>query len=218
MAQNEIIFNFQELPNLGVIFSEVPADILNEIHAEVTDMIETKFKTAIDYRKNLLGHLEHEYELKKCVPSLEEFLLYLTNQYDNRWKYINTRDEIYHMTGTSSLRLVDTWINFQQKHEFNPPHVHTGIFSFALWLKIPYDLKEEENVFPAMTGTPRTSKFSFHYNNVLGQLQHYALDVDTTYEGKLILFPSSLSHSVSPFFTTNEYRISISGNLRMIGK
>lgn len=214
---NEVTFNYQELPNLGVVVAEVPNEILMKIEEEVATLIKSNFKDAIDYRKNLLGHLQHEYELTECKTQLEEYVVYLANMYDLKWKYTSTRDEIYHMTGNESLKLTDLWVNVQQKYEFNPPHVHTGIFSFALWIKIPYNLADEDKVFPEMTGVSRTSKFSFHYNNCLGQLQHYAINVDKSYEGKLVLFPSSLSHSVSPFFTTDDYRISVAGNLRLVG-
>jgi hypothetical protein len=34
----------------------------------------------------------------------------------------------------------------------------------------------------------------------------------------MIMFPSSLNHMVSPFYTSDEYRISISGNLIVSSK
>lgn len=216
MTQEQILVNFDELPNYGVLSAEVPKDILDKLNYEVNKMITQNFVNEIDYRENLLGHLSHEYRLDNCLDILEPFVVYLTELYDSKWNYIQTVDEVYNIAGPKKLKLHDLWVNVQQKHEFNPPHVHTGIMSFALWLKIPYDIDEEEKVFPKMTGAPRTSKFSIHYNNILGQLHHYALRVDKSYEGKILVFPSSLSHSVSPFYTTDEYRISVAGNLRMV--
>ena len=39
------------------------------------------------------------------------------------------------------------------------------------------------------------------------------LPIDKAWEGTMILFPSSLNHNVYPFYTSDDYRISISGNL-----
>jgi hypothetical protein len=38
-------------------------------------------------------------------------------------------------------------------------------------------------------------------------------DVDNTWEGKMALFPADLNHIVYPFYTSEDYRISISGNV-----
>jgi hypothetical protein len=37
--------------------------------------------------------------------------------------------------------------------------------------------------------------------------------VDKTFEGKMLFFPATLSHSVNPFYTSDDYRISIAGNI-----
>ena len=39
------------------------------------------------------------------------------------------------------------------------------------------------------------------------------IPVEKGWEGKLVMFPSLLMHSVTPFRTSDDYRISISGNL-----
>ena len=38
------------------------------------------------------------------------------------------------------------WVNYQYKTEFNPYHDHSGVYSFAIWLKIPYDSKEQQKL------------------------------------------------------------------------
>ena len=45
-------------------------------------------------------------------------------------------------------------------------------------------------------------------NEVLG-----IAEVDKTYEKKAFIFPAALQHSVYPFYGTDEYRITVSGNL-----
>ena len=40
-----------------------------------------------------------------------------------------------------------------------------------------------------------------------------SLNVDKSYVGKMIMFKSSQVHGVYPFYTSNDYRITVSGNL-----
>jgi len=35
------------------------------------------------------------------------------------------------------------WINLQRKGQFVPAHVHDGVYSYTIWMKIPYDSKKE---------------------------------------------------------------------------
>ena len=39
------------------------------------------------------------------------------------------------------------------------------------------------------------------------------LAVDKTFEGKMLMFDASQMHYVSPFYTSNDYRITVSGNI-----
>jgi hypothetical protein len=213
---DKILVDFRELPTYGVMLAQVPNDIMLALNVEIKRMMENNFDSEFDYRQLLLGHVSHEFGLDSCIPILEPFLLYAASLYNEKWNYFQALDEQFNVSTPKQLRLTDLWVNFQKKHEFNPPHTHTGIMSFVIWVSIPYDLKEEEKVFPEIkSGPTRTSKFTFHYVNVLGQMQHYTLNVDKEFEGNIALFPSHLNHSVNPFYTSDEYRISVAGNLRL---
>ena len=160
--------------------------------------------------------MQHEYDLDNCINTVEPFVLYLANAYNKQYNWFNDSDANYENDRPKQLKLTDLWVNIQKKHEFNPPHEHTGIMSFVIWIKIPYKLADEEAYFPPVSGNAnRTSKFSFHYSNLVGQHQHYMIDVDKDHEGTIAMFPSKLNHSVNPFYTSDDYRISISGNIRL---
>ena len=190
---DKIMVDFRELPTYGVLLAQVPKEIMAALNTEIKRMTANNFESEFDYRNLLLGHLSHEFGLDACIPILEPFLLYVASLYNEKWNYFQALDE-----------------------QFNPPHTHTGIMSFVIWISIPYDLQAEEKVFPEIkSGPTRTSKFTFHYVNVLGQMQHYTLNVDKEFEGNIALFPSHLNHSVNPFYTSDEYRISVAGNLRL---
>ena len=214
---NKIMVDFRELPTYGVLLAQVPQPIMDQLKSEIDNMIANNFDGEFDYRQLLLGHMTHEFGLTSSIPVLEPFLLHMSSLYNQKWNYYQGLDEQYNGVGEKQLKLVDLWVNFQKKHEFNPPHTHTGIMSFVIWVKIPYDLQEELKVFPEIkSGPTRTSKFTFHYTNILGQLQHYTLDVDKSFEGNMAIFPSHLNHSVNPFYTSDEYRISVAGNIRLV--
>ena len=48
-----------------------------------------------------------------------------------------------------------------------------------------------------------------------GAISQHEIEADRNYENKMIIFPSNLQHSVYPFFTSNDYRISLSGNIEV---
>jgi hypothetical protein len=87
--------------------------------------------------------------------------------------------------------------------------------SFVIWISIPYDIKDEISQSPgAESKNPLAGHFSFHYTNSLGRICHQHIKADQTMENHFFLFPAQLNHSVAPFYTTDKYRISVSGNFK----
>ena len=211
---NNLLTRFRDLPNIGVIDVIVPQEVMSVINTSVNKMLSEKFEQSQGFQANLLGHMTHEYVAdSECWRAVEPLVLALTRMYDERWNFTPQVDiGIYN--NNRSFKLKNLWVNFQRKHEFNPPHLHTGIFSFVIWVKIPYKLEDEDRVFPSLNEQgQRTSKFTFHYSNILGQHSGMVVPVDNTFEGKMLFFPAGLTHSVNPFHTSDDYRISIAGNV-----
>jgi len=106
------------------------------------------------------------------------------------------------------------WVNFQKQHEFNPVHHHTGVFSFNIFMKIPYDWKEQyELPHVKASNSPAAGNFEFLYTDALGKINGYVYRLDPTCEGLILLFPAEMRHVVYPFYETEETRITISGNI-----
>jgi hypothetical protein len=106
------------------------------------------------------------------------------------------------------------WVNFQRQHEFNPVHHHTGVFSFNIFMKIPYDWKEQyELPHIKASNSPSAGNFEFLYTDVLGKINGYVYRLDPTCEGLILLFPAEMRHLVYPFYNCEEDRITISGNI-----
>ena len=159
------------------------------------------------YNDHLAGNLEKEYVLNESHKILKPYLNFLVKLYR---KQIEEHKDC-------SLKFSDSWVNLQKKHEFNPFHDHTGDYSYVLWIQIPYDLKKEFSLPNCVNAnTQNNSVFSFSYLNFLGKIVEKRLLVDKSWEGTIILFPSNLNHQVYPFYTSDDYRISISGNIKIM--
>jgi hypothetical protein len=57
--------------------------------------------------------------------------------------------------------------------------------------------------------------FSFLYSNTLGKISAQQIPVDKNMENNILIFPSNFYHMVYPFFTSDGYRISVSGNFHL---
>ena len=59
-----------------------------------------------------------------------------------------------------------------------------------------------------------TSRLSFLQVSpiIRGGIDSVILNVDKSFEGKILMFPSYVQHQVFPFYTSDDYRITISGN------
>ena len=115
------------------------------------------------------------------------------------------------------IGLESVWINYQKKHEFNPIHDHTGVYSFVIWVKIPTEYEHQHALSIAKGVNPFggavTGDFVFNYTNIIGKQSSFIFNMGEYVEGRMILFPSDLRHCVYPFYDCDEERVSISGNI-----
>ena len=164
----------------------------------------------IQENNKLAGHIKEEYALDRPPDDIIRMLI---NMVDKRFfKYLDT---IRTLTKNLPFDLADVWCNFQKKHEFNPPHRHSGVFSFVIFIKIPYSLNKESKYFTINAGNNYTSKFVFHVINKFGKIELWPLNVDKSFEGKIVFFPAPQVHEVFPFYTSDGYRITVSGNIKL---
>ena len=210
-----------DLENIGIVRATAPAELLKVIGAEI-EKIKSDFSKAIPKNKTLAGNIIHEYELHDCRLLLEKFTREMAMCHQERYGANYNVGMNTHVTLPDGkkvdLLLHSAWVNFQQKGEFNPIHNHTGLYSFVLWYQVPYYANIEEASSPGRkANSNRAGKFEFNYTNVLGNVTGVMIDVDKKYEGEMVLFPSSLNHQVYPFYSSDKYRISVSGNL-FLGK
>ena len=175
-------------------------------------------KTGIKHNKRLAGHIKEEYYMEKVTPDFHDFLC---SQAINHKSFARHNKKLDILSEDRPLFLENLWVNFQKKHEFNPIHDHTGLFSFVIFVKIPYDIYKEENYFSEVGRGDRkhsfteTSKLNFLNIEPNGTIVTTSVPVDKSFEGKMFMFPAKQCHLVYPFYTSNDYRITVSGNIKI---
>ena len=202
------------LPVTGFSFAKLDEDVIEFLWR----MIEKARSEKVDYKKNIVSNISESYQLTDensifansvCIPLAKEYL-----------KRNSGKLPVFSYTSSlkpeSRLILKELWVNFQYKNEFTPYHKHNGVFSFAIWMKIPYEFKKQCEL-PQFKGTKeeniRAGCFEFEYLDTIGSVRNFKYPLSPDMEGKMVFFPASLRHCVYPFFGTDEPRISIAGNL-----
>ncbi len=204
--------------NIGVVESTLPEDIFQLLKTSIDNLTED----AETYNTRLVGHIREEYSLDHINDKLSGYIIGVANAWSAAHPgYIAGFEEAHKNNNNYELQLTSLWVNKQKKYEFNPLHTHPSVLSFVIWIKIPYSLEDEINYFPPVSGKDsdrgnvHTSKFCFVYVDTLGRIKQVPIPVDSSYEGTIMMFPSALNHIVYPFYTSDEYRISVSGNIRI---
>ena len=195
------------LNNIGVAtFDEVDVHILDYLKTQIKNKKELQ-----KFNDQLVGHINDEYIIK-VTP---EYSNYLCNSISTDNKLFNYLNNFNVLSKNCPIFLEKSWINFQKKHEFNPLHDHSGIFSFIIFMQIPYKLEDEYKLYTVID-KPANSCLCFVYTNINGEIKSFNCNVDESYLYKMIIFPAKLKHIVYPFYTSNEERITISGNVRFL--
>ena len=207
-------YNAIGLKNYGFLDAKLSDAELVPIKAEI-DSIQKNFDLYENqkYNMSLAGNIKKEYALIESKKYMQDLLMPLVVAYDRDFGY-NTNFTI--LTDNVPIVLDSCWVNFQKKYEFNPAHFHHGLLSFVIWINVPYDMEEERKLSPgAESNFNSAGKFSFLYSDTIGGIQAFEIPIDKSMENKIILFPSNFYHMVYPFFTSDEYRISVSGNFKL---
>lgn len=190
-------------------------DFFKKISQQIQSNIKNK-KSIRSGKYALAGQIEHEYLIddKEVESEIIKILNPAVGYHYDSYNYL--KDLTINST-VRPLKLEKVWINLQKKYEYNPAHFHSGVLSFVIWIEIPY-LIDDENNHPTSKGATFKCNGSFYFLNAgimpltNCNVQQTVISADKTFEGKGLLFPSYMMHGVYPFYTSNKYRISISGN------
>jgi len=177
-----------------------------------------------DWNPKLAGNLKYgrSYHYKddyllKVEPYLKTYIERFFNGLYSQWgqdnKMVTNLLEIQHnrrQKRQGKLRLDTLWINFSQKHDFNPPHTHTGVLSFVLFCQVPEEIFEVQ----ADSNTQRAGEIHFSYGEPITKIMGNEFPIKP-YENLMFIFPAELKHFVPAYWIDAE-RISVSGNFVVI--
>ena len=193
----------------GYLTCKLPEIVRNEL-SETLDNLQSDKDS---FCMSLAGHNEKECRLP-ITPNLKYLAESLSREYGkvfgiNLFNVFDSGDQDY------DFNLSRVWVNYSKKYDFNPIHNHTGVFSFVIWVKIPYDLDDELGVYFDRVNDSENSTSLFQFTTIepFGILNNQKVLVDKSYEWTMMLFPSQMMHQVYPFYTSDEFRVSISGNV-----
>lgn len=205
-------YHVQWFKSPGYLLAEVPPAVVEELQHSINTLEKTP---ETDARDSLRGHIEEEWTLP-LSKEISAFTRCLSYEYIKQFGFQPAMGvaETMREINECDFKLQRLWVNFQNKYDFNPLHIHSGLFSFVIWVQVPYDIEEERKRYK--TNGNETASFMFQYNTALGGLDTEYLHIDKSFEWKIAFFPARLNHGVNPFYTTDDHRISISGNLYVI--
>lgn len=218
-SERPTYFPFNDLN--GYLLHQMPKQYLDIFDEKISKIKFSEENNHIKANHFLAGNIEHEYVIE--VP--EEFngyINYLISRYFASFKdFAKQYDRVMSIFNTNELipfEVFSLWVNFQKKYEFNPPHNHSGVFSFVIWHQIPFTVAEEKHTNPCkrLDVENRAGGFEFlipDFNQ--SGITYNLIPVDKTFNGIIILFPAYLNHMVYPFYSSDEYRITIAGNARL---
>jgi hypothetical protein len=204
-----MMFEHTHLPNVGLTNGKIPPDIYQALNKEIVD-IHTNDKDIIRMNHSLAGQITKEYQITKSLSLLNPFLEEMGRAYQKQWDYFPKENP-----NDNKLKVESVWVNMQKKLEVNPLHNHDGTLSFVAWLHVPFKLEDERNMPNCKNSrtVELASTFQFVYNTTIGTIANCPMFVESGWEAKIVMFPAKLLHMVYPFQTSDDYRISIAGNL-----
>ena len=204
-----MMFEHSHLPNIGLTNGKIPPDIYQALNQEIVD-IHNDDSNTMKMNRTLAGQITREYQITKSLPLLNPYLEEMGRAYQKEWNYYPKENP-----NNNDLKVESVWVNMQKKLEVNPLHNHDGTLSFVAWLHVPFKLKDERNVENCKNSrtVELASTFQFVYTTALGTIANCPMFVESGWEARIIMFPSKLLHIVYPFQTSDDYRISIAGNL-----
>ena len=203
------MFEHSHLPNVGLTNGTIPPNIYQALNQEIVD-IHTNDKDVVRMNISLAGQITKEYQITKSLHLLNPFLEEMGRAYQKEWNYYPKENP-----NNNKLTVESVWVNMQKKLEVNPLHNHDGTLSFVAWLYVPFKLEDERNMPNCKNSrtVALSSTFQFVYTTALGTIANCPMFVESGWEAVIVMFPAKLLHMVYPFQTSDDYRISIAGNL-----
>ena len=167
----------------------------------------------------LSGNIQEQ----RAVESLEQNIFYILAPHIREYvKFFTEKIKLSGNTGYDTddneirdysklnFSLSALWFNYMTKNEFNPMHLHTGLISGVLMIKVPEEISQEHISIPIESNARCPGMLEWIRTGYgSGFYRKYPV------EGEIYLFPSELHHQVYPYASDVE-RITASFNVAEI--
>tara|TARA_R110002110_G_scaffold199893_3_gene410626 strand:+ start:222 stop:800 length:579 start_codon:yes stop_codon:yes gene_type:complete len=180
--------NFIDLQNYGVVEHQLPNKLLLSLKKQVKKIMKNK----PTMYSNLIGNKPPHYFLTD-TKELANVISETINAYNTQYNYIPSYTIL---TKSVPLTFDKPWVNSMSSDQYISNHTHDGVYSYSCWIDVPYK-----------------TIFEFSYSNILGTLVRKEYTIDKSYEGRIFLFPSLLTHCTYTLEKSKKKRLCISGNV-----
>lgn len=209
------------------------------------DKMEEKYITELDDRIEelggklefdasglLAGRIRKQTNLEGQIsPELEESII------QHHMRYYRMTQEVPAMEGmpifdSLSMKLTAIWSNIQEAREYNPPHSHTGHFSFVIYCRNDLEKYSLEQLQDNEYDKPHRQKGTDGVDTPEAQNMPLAGLIELQYgepnwmnwtqfrhvpsRGDILIFPNWLRHTVYAHYEENHVRISVAGNVILV--
>jgi hypothetical protein len=210
-----------------VYLDQVPEEFIKELDNLIE---ENGGKVEFDASGLLAGRIAKQTELQTLIsPELEQHIIHHCMRFNE--ECFGRRELGGDMSRTPSMIMKAIWSNIQEAREYNPPHQHTGHFSFVVYCRNdlekysieelqdnPYDTPHGDN--KEVTPNPQmNSKLAGLIELQYGEPQwmNWNQYQFIPRRGDIIIFPSWLRHTVYAHYEENCVRVSVAGNVEIVG-
>jgi len=196
----------------------LPTSIFDELKLRISQVDRTNKN--LKWNMHLAGNIRDEYVLDPDFPDLYKFLdNFIFEKQDLRDYVYRQKIKAVVKDAPVLLYLANLWVNFMKKHEFNPVHKHFGVFSFVIFVKVPFVFQDQAKIGPGKESNSNSvGALDFIHMGLDNEVHSTTKLVDKNYEGTGYIFPANLCHTVYPYYEIEEERITVSGNLFFVGK
>jgi uncharacterized protein (TIGR02466 family) len=184
---NDLVFD-EYSPIQQEIFENLERMTLKDLSNPFNDTVKTTFK------HGMINDVVSEFALTHLYKIIEKCAI----EFCNDVKYDGTGNTDY------KIKMIESWINFYNKNDYQFDHEHTGDISGVYYYQT--NANDGNIVFSNPNVSTKLQRFP---SNSFSKSIYYKPRI-----GKIVLFPSWLTHRVEPN-KTDDTRISIAFNLKI---
>lgn len=173
-------------------------------------------KSERDYLWSLIGDLDDN-DKTGFQKQLDDEDNYFANTVLSSYcqEYMNTYGVPYlaNTTHSHDFCMNRFWARVSLDGDYQSIHDHQSVFTFVIWLQIPFDGNKERSQQPGFR--PEAGDFVLVYTDITGRIQKKNFILTPEMEGTILVFPSSINHIVYPHYSTTDYRVSVAGDISL---